>query len=102
MKTVRLVLKTMALLWAVPAWAVGCPPEAWMCASPGSGFSPDASSMVQKESPLLIGGGGRFALEKIDDGSRFGLRPSFRLGENGRLSLRVGKAKTELRMKWTY
>ncbi|RXZ44898.1 hypothetical protein [Crenobacter cavernae] len=100
MKTVRLVYKMMALLWAMPVWAEGCPPEAWMCASPSLGLSSEAPSTIQQEQSLLIGNG-RFALEKLEDGSRFGLRPSLKLGENGRLSLRVGK-KTEVRMKWTY
>jgi len=99
------ILCLFILLWllafAWPVLAKGCLPEAISCSSPTESTGPQHFAGSEKESTLFQAGA--FSLESIDngDGNRLGLRPAFKLGETGKLSIRAGKKK-ELRATWTF
>ncbi|MDN0076531.1 hypothetical protein QU481_16820 [Crenobacter sp. SG2303] len=99
------ILCFFILLWLLalvrPVFAKGCLPEAISCSSPIESTGSQRLAGSEKESTLFQAGS--FSLESIDsgDGSRLGLRPSFKLGESGKLTFRAGKKK-ELRASWTF
>lgn len=80
-----------------------CPAGAWMCASPGSAYAGKSENRMEPQQALVLQSGA-FALERIDSGAgnSLDLRPSWRLNDDTRLSLKVGKHQTELRLKWQW
>ena len=75
-----------------------------MCASPGSAYAGKNENPGAPQQTLLLQYGS-FALEQVETPGvldRFDLRPSWRLSDDARLSLKVNKHQTELRLKWQW
>jgi hypothetical protein len=89
-------------LVAWPVFAAGCLPEAVSCSSPVDGYGTPRFAGNETESTLFQAGA--FSLEGIDNGQggRLGIRPSIKLGESGKLTIRASKSKRELRAGWTF
>lgn len=88
--------------FSMPALAK-CPEGVWMCATPGAAYAGKSESRVALSETVVLQSGA-FALERIDSAGGHGLdlRPSWRLDEDTRLSLKVSKHQTELRLKWQW
>ncbi|MBI3144264.1 MAG: hypothetical protein HYZ18_03150 [Pseudogulbenkiania sp.] len=80
-----------------------CHAGAWMCATPAMAYTVKSENRLPGETLLLQYGA--FALEKVDTPGvldRLDLRPSWRLDNDARLSLKISKHQTELRLKWQW
>lgn len=90
-------------LLMVSAYAA-CPPEAWMCASPmmNQANPNDLSQSLQKESPILFENR-HFALQRDDtDPGHSLLRPVIKIGDDVRVSVKVGPHHGEVKVKWRW
>ncbi|WP_132098857.1 hypothetical protein [Gulbenkiania mobilis] len=93
---IRLFAFTAAL--AAPVQAA-CPPEAWLCASPQMSLREAIHPSLSKDEGVLMLGS-KFGFERVE-GEKFDFRPTFRLSEDSKLSVKLNKKKAELRFRMT-